>query len=82
MTTNITRKIQEQDNRLRSAEIAVVEFARSLVFSLQDAGKNASAKELERLLFTLDAEKQACTEFIKANMEAIFLEIGRNPPSK
>ncbi len=61
-----------KDSIARSAALAIVVFARSLVPTLRDAGREHSAKELERLLFEYDAAAQDVADWAKGNMDSIM----------
>ncbi len=54
----ILRKVTEADGKIRDASIAIATFAKSLVPTLRDAGREHSAKELERLLWDYDVAIQ------------------------
>lgn len=54
------------------AKELVIEFARQLVFTLRDAGRDASAKELERLLFAVDVEREEFVKLIGQDPEAMI----------
>jgi len=55
-----------------SSKNAIVAYARGLVPVLLDAGRGASADELKRLLFMLDANEQEMTAKISQDPEAFF----------
>jgi len=63
----INKLLAEHHRQEHENSKAVVDFARQLVFTLRDSGRESSAKELERLLFTLDATDQEFTRWMAEN---------------
>ena len=76
----VVRKIVEHKQREEKAKDDVVAFARQLVFTLRDAGRNSSAQELERLLFIIDAELEDFSAIIRSDMKGFLEAALRMPP--
>ncbi len=65
-------KVQKLDVQIREAQRAIVVCAKGLVPVLRDAGREHSAKELDRLFFELDALTDEAKSFLETNMELIL----------
>lgn len=66
------QQIQKLRSRVADSERRVVEFSRSLVPTLRDAGREHAARELERLLFELDAVMGEMVELVSKDPENFF----------
>jgi predicted translin family RNA/ssDNA-binding protein len=70
--SEVQKKIREFLQRRHDIHESVVRAARSVVPVLKDAQRIHSAKELDELLFQLDALDQELTDFCKANPVALI----------
>ncbi len=53
----------------------IADAARPVIAVLLDAGRTNSAKELQELLFEFDAKSQEASEFLRANMKDMILNL-------
>lgn len=66
------QRLQEIRAATDSAQGAIVTFSRSLVPTLRDAGREHAAKELERLLFEVDAHAGELSEHYRNHMDLLL----------
>ncbi len=70
------QQMLDLDRRLRDASEEVVKYAKGLVPVLRDAGREHSAKELERMLLACDVAVDECGQFLKANIGDMLRRLG------
>ncbi len=70
------QQMLDLDRRLRDASEEVVKYAKGLVPVLRDAGREHSAKELERMLLAYDVAVDECGQFLKANIGDMLRRLG------
>jgi hypothetical protein len=80
-TQQLIQEVGTHYARMHSAETDVVRFARSLVFTLRDAGREAAATELERLLFHVDALEGELFKMVQTDPAAFLAAVfSQEPP--
>lgn len=69
---DVNKKMQDAQRQTATDQQAIVAFARNIVHTLRDAGREHSAKELERLLWELDAHAQEHSKWISDHLDEVM----------